>query len=73
LFERVQAIRLICREFGVSLPTAALQYSGRDVAVRSVVVGGSNAEQVTENARRMLEPVPDELWSRLAELDLVPA
>jgi D-threo-aldose 1-dehydrogenase len=73
LLERVHAIRSVCREFGVSLPTAALQYSGRDQAVRSVVVGGSKPEQITENARRMLDPIPDELWTRLAELDLVPA
>lgn len=69
---RVQAIAGLCHEFGVELPTAALQYTLRLEPVRAVVVGGSRPEQVTENAERMRAHVPDELWQLLAEEKLIP-
>ena len=60
-------------EFGVSLPAAALQYTLRDDTVRSIVVGGSKPEQLRQNAARMTDPIPDELWDALVEKDLIPA
>ena len=71
LLERVQAIAEVCHGFGVALPTAALQYAGRDSTVRSVIVGGSRPAQLRENAERMSEPVPAELWLELADRGLV--
>ncbi|MET4637437.1 D-threo-aldose 1-dehydrogenase [Mycetocola sp. 2940] len=73
LLDRVKAIAAVCRDFEVSLPTAALQYTLRDEAVRSIVVGGSAPEQLKQNAARMVESVPDGLWSTLAERGLIPA
>ena len=70
---RVQAIAAVCHDFGVSLPTAALQYTLRNQAVRTVVVGGSRPEQISQNAERMQESVPEELWSALAQRGLIPA
>ena len=73
LLERVRSIAATCEEFGVELPTAALQFAGRHPVVRSVVVGGSSPAQLRDSARRMDESVPDELWAVLAERELVPA
>jgi D-threo-aldose 1-dehydrogenase len=61
-----------CRELGVELPTAAIQFSARHPAVVSVVVGADTPEQIRENAARMREPVPEELWEKLAERGLLP-
>lgn len=62
-----------CTEFGVELPTAALQFSLRHPAVRTVVVGASNPSQMEQNIARMHQPVPEELWAELRRRALVPA
>ncbi|MEP6480148.1 MAG: aldo/keto reductase [Rhodoglobus sp.] len=68
----VTAIAAICAEHGVDLPTAALQYTLRVKPVASVVFGGARPEQITENARRMHETIPEQLWSALGEAGLIP-
>lgn len=73
LLNRVQLIAEVCREFGVSLATAALHYPMRDAAVHTVVVGGSKPHQLQQTAQRMTEIVPDGLWARLVSLQLIPA
>jgi D-threo-aldose 1-dehydrogenase len=69
---RAQELARACREVGVELPTAALQFSARHPAVVSVVVGADTPEQIRQNAERMSAPVPDELWQVLAERGLLP-
>ena len=69
---RAQELAGACREHGVELPTAALQFSARHRAVVSVVVGADTPEQIRENAARMREPVPEELWEKLADRGLLP-
>jgi D-threo-aldose 1-dehydrogenase len=73
LLQRVQLIAAVCRQFGVSLATAALHYTMRDSVVRSVVVGGSTPEQLKQNAARMGEIVPEALWLSLRQQKLIPA
>ena len=73
LWARVQRISEACREFGVSLPAAALQYTLRDDAVRSVVVGSSRPEQLRQNAALMDASIPAAFWGALAERGLVAA
>lgn len=72
LLTRVQAIAAVCRDFGVSLPAAALQYTLRDAAVESVVVGGSRPAQLHQNAKHMRAQIPAELWQALAQKGLIP-
>jgi D-threo-aldose 1-dehydrogenase len=69
---RAQDLARTCRELGVDLPTAALQFSARPPAVVSVVVGADTPEQIRQNARRMRSPVPEELWQVLADRGLLP-
>lgn len=66
LVERARALAGVCRDFGVELPTAALQFSLRHPAVVNVTVGASSPEQVADNAARMKEDVPEELLVALA-------
>lgn len=73
LLHRVQRIAELCREAGVSLAAAALQYSLREPLVRTVVVGGSSPQQIRQNASRLNEVIPVELWQRLIEQELIMA
>jgi D-threo-aldose 1-dehydrogenase len=70
--QRARDLAAACRELGVDLPTAALQFSARHPTVVSVVVGADTPAQIRENAARMREPVPEELWETLAERGLLP-
>jgi D-threo-aldose 1-dehydrogenase len=69
---RAQDLAGACRELGVELPTAALQYSARHPAVVSVVFGADTPGQILENVARMETPVPEELWQVLADRGLLP-
>ncbi|HKU12267.1 MAG TPA: aldo/keto reductase [Sinomonas sp.] len=62
-----------CEEYGVDLPTAALQFSMRHPAIRSVVVGAARPEQIRQTAERAATHVPEELWSELERRGLVQA
>jgi D-threo-aldose 1-dehydrogenase len=69
---RAQELARACRELGVELPTAALHFSARHPSVVSVVVGADTPEQIRENAARIAEPVPEQLWETLGEKGLLP-
>lgn len=73
ILDRARRLAACCAEFGVELPTAALQFSLRHPAVRTVVVGASSPSQIGQNIARMLEPIPEELWEELRRRSLVPA
>ena len=64
-------IAALCTEFGVDLPTAALQYPLREPAVRSVVVGAATPAEVWQNNRRLHASVPGELWTTLHDRGLI--
>ena len=68
MVERVRAMQEACREFGVSLAAAALQFSVRDPRVASTIVGISRPERVGQTLELAAEPVPEELWERLDRL-----
>ena len=67
VLERARALAALCRDFGVELPTAALQFPLRHPAVVNVTAGATSPEQVATNAARMEAPVPEELWAALEE------
>lgn len=69
---KVRRIAAICRDVGVPLPAAALQYTARISPVASVVVGSSQPEQIRQNAEWMALPIPDALWETLAAERLIP-
>ncbi|UWF77341.1 MULTISPECIES: aldo/keto reductase [Microbacterium] len=73
LWQRLVRIAAVCRNHDVPLPAAAIRFPLRHGAVRSVVVGGSRPGQLRENAAYAAHPVPEELWTELAEEGLIPA
>jgi D-threo-aldose 1-dehydrogenase len=73
ILDHARRLAACCAEFEVELPTAALQFSLRHPAVRTVVVGASNPAQMGQNIGRMNQPVPEELWAELRRRSLVPA
>jgi D-threo-aldose 1-dehydrogenase len=62
---RAQALRDVCRSYGVPLAAAALQFPRRDPAVRSVLVGARSPAEVTEDLTLAAHPIPDALWRDL--------
>ena len=68
MVERVRAMQEACREFGVPLAAAALQFSMRDPRVASTIVGMTRPERVEQTLELAAEPVPEELWERLDRL-----
>ncbi|WP_167268777.1 aldo/keto reductase [Paenarthrobacter ilicis] len=65
VLERARALASVCRDFGVELPTAAIQFPLRHPAVVNVTVGATTPQQVQTNAARMEEPLPEGLWAAL--------
>ena len=70
---RLTRILEICREHGVPLPAAALQFPLREPAVRSVVVGGSRPSHLRRNAELAGLSIAEDFWEALAGADLIPA
>ncbi|ABG05916.1 aldo/keto reductase [Rubrobacter xylanophilus DSM 9941] len=68
LVERVRAMERVCRESGVPLAAAALQFSLRDPRIVSTVVGISRPERVRQTMELARHPIPEELWERLEEV-----
>lgn len=71
--ERARQLAGICASFGVELPTAALQFGLRHRAVVNVTVGATSPGQIRDNAARMAEVVPEELWTELSRQGLIPS
>jgi len=63
--ERARRMADLCRENGVPLAAAALQFSLRDPRIVSTIVGLSRPERITETLDLLTRPIPDDLWPRL--------
>jgi D-threo-aldose 1-dehydrogenase len=68
LVETVRKMSKVCREHGVPLAAAVLQFSIKDPRVVSTMVGLSRPERVEQTLELAAHPVPDELWPRLEAL-----
>ncbi len=68
MVERVRAMQEACRQFGVPLAAAALQFSMRDPRVASTIVGISRPERIDQTLNLAAVSVPEELWERLDRL-----
>jgi D-threo-aldose 1-dehydrogenase len=67
LLERARRIASICRDHGVELPAAALQYPARFAPVVSTVVGIRTAAQARDSAERAAVKIPEQLWTDIAD------
>ena len=68
MVERATAMQEVCRQVGVPLAAAALQFSMRDPRVASTIVGFSRPERVGQTLDLASNPIPEELWERLDRL-----
>lgn len=71
VLDRVARIGAICRDNGVPLQAAALQFPALHAAVASVLAGMRTPDEVRQNAQWMRAPVPAALWAALAAAGLV--
>jgi D-threo-aldose 1-dehydrogenase len=63
--ERVRSIESVCREHGVALASAALQFPLHHPAVASVIPGARSAGEVAANVATLEAPIPPALWQAL--------
>ena len=63
----------LCRDAGISLAAAALQFSLRDPRIDSTVVGASSPERIDQTLALTEEAIPEEVWARLEELTPPPS
>lgn len=70
LIERALKLEAICRDHGVSLRAAAIQFPHAHPAVTSILLGPRNAAELTDNLALASQKVPQALWDdlRLAAL-----
>lgn len=68
MLETVRAMQRECREFGVPLAAAALQFSLKDERIASTIVGISAPERVEHTMELARCPISEELWPRLDAL-----
>jgi D-threo-aldose 1-dehydrogenase len=65
LLERVRRMDVLCREHGVPLAAAALQFSLRDPRIVSTIVGISRPERLEQTLALAAHPIPESLWPLL--------
>ena len=63
--QRLERMRSVCGQAGVSLAAAALQFSLRDARVHSTVVGISRPERIEQALALARAPVPDDVFAAL--------
>ena len=68
LIETVRKMSEVCREYGIPLVAAALQFSMKDSRITSTIVGLSRPERVGQTLDLAAYHVPDELWPRFDAL-----
>jgi D-threo-aldose 1-dehydrogenase len=68
LIERVRQMEQVCRQFGVPLAAAALQFSLREPRITSTIVGMTRPERIAQTLALAAHPIPDEVWPQLAAL-----
>lgn len=69
---RARQLDRVCKEFGVPLKAAALQFPLGHPAVASVVTGARSQLEIDENIRMLEFPIPSDLWVRFKEKRLLP-
>ncbi|TDQ02124.1 MULTISPECIES: aldo/keto reductase [Microbacteriaceae] len=72
VIDRARRIAEICRDHGVSLPAAAIQYPLRHPAVVSVVTGMRTEDHVRSTVDRYRADIPEALWEELDAAGLAP-
>ncbi|MEM1399799.1 MAG: aldo/keto reductase [Pseudomonadota bacterium] len=69
--QKVMTIQAVCKDFGVPLPAAALQFADLNPLVASVVAGLRNQSELFAAIEAFNHPIPPDFWSRLKDLGLI--
>lgn len=69
--ERVRKIEAVCTAHDTPLIAAALQFVLGHPAVKTVIPGAANAEEVQTNVALLETPIPSDLWSDLRAENLI--
>ena len=69
--DKAKRIERVCEELGVPLAAAAIQFPYGHPAVRSVLFGALDGDQVRQTVEHLKRPMPGELWERLRAEGLV--
>ncbi len=64
----VRQLEETCRQFGVPLGAAALQFSQRDPRVSATICGASRPERIEQTIAWFEHPIPDEFWSAAGQV-----
>jgi D-threo-aldose 1-dehydrogenase len=73
IIERVDALERICREHGVALSSAALQFPYAHKVIATVLMGARNPEEVRLNVASFADPLPTGIWDALRAAGLLHA
>jgi D-threo-aldose 1-dehydrogenase len=71
IIDRVAQLETLCEEFAVPLAAVALQFPAAHPQICSVLAGLASATQVQQSMAWINTPIPDELWQRLRECELL--
>jgi D-threo-aldose 1-dehydrogenase len=71
LLAKAQRLERACAQLDVPLRAAAIQFPLAHPAVATVVVGARSAAEVDDTIAMIQLPIPQELWTRLKELELI--
>lgn len=71
ILARVDELQAACREEGVSLQAAALQFPLAHPAAITIVSGARTADQIKSNVEWFAEEIPASFWQRLKERGLI--
>lgn len=71
IIEKVEKIKDIAQQHGISVKAAALQFSLANQAVASVIPGASKPERIAEDKAALNEIIPASFWHEMREQKLV--
>lgn len=71
ILDRVARIERLCREHGVALPHAAIQFALAHPAISSIVLGAVSRDEVASNVAAFVARVPAALWRDLVAAGLL--
>jgi len=71
ILRRVAAIDMLCRQHGIPLKAAALQFPLHHPCVATVIPGMRSAAEVAENVAMLRTPIPQDLWRELKLAGLI--
>jgi D-threo-aldose 1-dehydrogenase len=71
VLQRALRIEIVCKDHGVSIKAAALQFPFSHPSVATVLTGARTPLEIAENAALFADPVPPALWDDLRSVGLL--